>query len=231
MNSWQGKDWKVKILFSRAGIATQILIQTLNGDLLVDIGDGTIRDLSEFNYDFKKLKAIALTHGHFDHIGGLWTLLGFLRMIGRTKDLLIITPTSRVEIDKMVNGFLSVYSDTMPFRISMKGLSDRENMIIDGMNVQAFSVIHRGSTTVAGIGKRLPASGYSISYNKQRIVISGDTGKCQSLINFVKNADLAILEATLKLKNQAKSQVHLSVEEAIEIGKTAKEFVLIHQTH
>jgi len=66
------------------------------------------------------------------------------------------------------------------------------------VEVQAFSVVHRGSTNVYGVGKRVAAVGYSTSYNKQRIVISGDTGMCQSLKKFVKGADLAILEATAK---------------------------------
>ncbi len=52
---------------------------------------------------------------------------------------------------------------------------------------------------------------------------------CKSLRKFVKGADLAILEATMKEKTIENSEVHLSIEEATEIGKTAKEFILIHQ--
>jgi len=52
---------------------------------------------------------------------------------------------------------------------------------------------------------------------------------CQSLKKLVKNADLAILEASAKEKTTEISEVHLSIEEAREIGKTAKEFILIHK--
>lgn len=77
--------------------------------------------------------------------------------------------------------------------------------------------------------ERIPALGYSISYRGQRIVISGDTGICQSLRKFTEGADLAILEATAKEKTAEDSEIHLSIEEATEIGKTAKKFILIHK--
>lgn len=229
LNFWQGENWNVKVMYSKAGVATQILISTLECDILVDVGDGTLRDLLELGYDFERLNAIVITHGHFDHVGGLWTLLGFLRMIGRTNDLFLITPRSCSEVVNVVKGFMKAYDDTMPFRVIVKELSNEEKITIGRMEVQAFSVIHRGSTKVYGIGKRIPALGYSISYNKQRIVISGDTGMCQSLKKFVKGADLAILEATAKEKTAKNLKVHLSIEEATEIGKTAKKFILIHQ--
>ena len=229
LNFWQGKNWNITIMYSKAGVATQILVSTLECDLLVDVGDGALRDLLELDYDFKRLKAIAITHGHFDHMGGLWTLLCFLRMIGRTDDLFLIMPRSCSEVEIVAKGFTGVYDKTIPFQLITKELSNKEKISIEKMKIQAFSVIHRGSNKVHGVGKRIPALGYSISYNDQRIVISGDTGMCQSLKKLVKNADLAILEASAKEKTAEISEVHLSIEEAREIGKTAKGFILIHQ--
>lgn len=229
LNFWQGKNWNVKVLYSKAGVATQILISTLECDILVDVGDGTLRDLLELDYNFEQLKAVAITHGHFDHVGGLWTLFGFLRMIGRTSDLFLIAPRSCSEAKNLVEGFMAVYGNAMPFRVILKELADEKKITIGKMKVQAFRVIHRGSTKVYGVGKCVPAVGYSIGYDKQRVVISGDTGMCQSLKKFVKGADLAILEATAKEKTAKSFEVHLSIEEAREIGKTAEKIILIHQ--
>ena len=229
LSAWQGGNWNVRVLYSKAGVATQILVSTLKCDILVDVGDGTLRELLELDYNFEQLKAIAITHGHFDHVGGLWTLLGFLRMIGRTSDLVLIAPRFCSEAKNLVEGFMAVYGDTMPFRVILKELVDEQKIMVGPIEVQAFSVVHRGSTKLHGAGKRVAAVGYSISYYKQRIVISGDTGMCQSLKQFVKGADLAILEATAKEKTAKNFEVHLSIEEAREIGKTAKKFILIHQ--
>jgi len=62
---WRGEDWNVQVLYSMAGVATQILISTLECDVLVDVGDGILRDLLRLDYDFKRLEAIIITHGHF----------------------------------------------------------------------------------------------------------------------------------------------------------------------
>lgn len=128
---WQGKNWNVKVIYSKAGVATQILISTLECDISVDAR------------------------------------------------IILITPRSCSEVGNLVEGFMAVYGDTMPFPVIMRELSNEEKMTIGRMEVQAFSVIHRRPTKVYGLGKRIPASGYSVSYNKQRIVISGDTGMCQ----------------------------------------------------
>jgi len=122
LSFWQGKNWNVNVMYSKAGIATQILISTLECDILVDVGDGTLRDLLEIDYEFDRLKAIIITHGHFDHMGGLWTILGFLRMIGRTSDLVLIAPCSCSEVKNLVEGFTAVYSDAMPFQVVLKSL-------------------------------------------------------------------------------------------------------------
>jgi ribonuclease BN (tRNA processing enzyme) len=216
-------------MYSKAGVATQILISTLECDLLVDVGDGALRDLLDFDYDFERLRAIAITHGHFDHMGGLWTVLGFLRMIGRTGDLFLIIPRYCGEVGIIAKKFTDVYGNTIPFQLIVKEITDKEKTTIERMNIQCFAVVHRGSTKVHGVGKCIPAFGYLITYDDQRIVISGDTGTCKSLREFAKDADLAILEATMKEKTIENSEVHLSIEEATEIGKTAKEFILIHQ--
>jgi ribonuclease BN (tRNA processing enzyme) len=65
------------------------------------------------------------------------------------------------------------------------------------------------------------------------VAISGDTGDCPELRAMVKDADLAILEATNKQRGDVSEEelakVHLSEDLAIEIGQSAKDYMLIHQ--
>lgn len=119
-----------------AGVATQILVSTKECNVLVDVGDGTLRDLLRLGYNFERLEAIAITHGHFDHVGGLWTLLGFMRMIGRTKELLIIAPSNCIEVERLVKSFTTIYGETMPFMIILKELSEEEKLNIGKITIQ-----------------------------------------------------------------------------------------------
>ena len=83
MESWQGKWLKVRILYSRPGIAQQIWLNNEKGAILVDTGDGVVRDIISNRLPISQLKGIVITHGHFDHVGGLHSLLGFLRCTGK----------------------------------------------------------------------------------------------------------------------------------------------------
>ena len=53
---------------------------------------------------------------------------------------------------------------------------------------------------------------------------------CAGVEMIVKEADLAIIEATRKATPKSGSKrVHLSIDEAKQLGTLAKEYVLIHQ--
>lgn len=230
MQKWQGEGIEIKVLYSRAGVGQQILINAEEGTALVDIGDGTLRELLSEGLDFTRLKGIVLTHGHFDHMGGLYSLLGYLRMKGREEKLSIFAPKGCIEVEEITKAFIRCYSDTIPFKINYRELKDYEEFEIAGMVFKAYPVVHCGSTKQGGILSQIPAMGYRIAYKNQIIAISGDTGICDSLLALVKGADLAILEATIKKgKGEVLKKVHLSEAKAREIGSLAKSFILIHQ--
>jgi ribonuclease BN (tRNA processing enzyme) len=234
MQSWQGKELHVDILHSRAGVAQQILISHKTGVVLFDAGDGTIRDLLENKIPPKHIKGIALTHGHFDHMGGLFTLLGFMRMIGRKEPLPIHFPPGSIEIQAILGAFQVCYSTTTPFAITARETPPGTTFEIAGMQITAFEMIHCGGTAAGGILDRIPALGYRISCHGETIAISGDTGDCPALRKMVAGVDLAILEATHRTNAEAGAEtlqkVHLSAELAAEIGRTAKEFILVHKS-
>src|SRR4030042_6286828 len=116
-HSWQGKNLKVRILYSVAGIAQHIWVCNEKGSILFDVGDGILRDLQSNKLELNQLRGIVFTHGHFDHMGGLHSLLGFLRMIGRKEKLPVYSPKGCVEISSIVDNFKKIYSDTIPFEI------------------------------------------------------------------------------------------------------------------
>ena len=225
---WIGRHLTVSVLYSSAGIATQILAESKKTKLLLDVGDGTLRDLLHRSFDLNALDCILLSHGHFDHIGGLWPLLGFMRMIGRRRQLLALMPWGITEARSIIRAFISNYASTTPFSIRVLTAVPGRTTRIGDISINTFRVRHRG--TVAGITHlpMIPAVGYGLTCRNERVVFSGDTGLCQSLEKEVKGADLAILEAT-RTRQSGAPGIHLLVDEARKLGKLAQNYILVHR--
>ncbi|KPL02675.1 MAG: hypothetical protein AMJ90_05130 [candidate division Zixibacteria bacterium SM23_73_2] len=231
--SWSGKSIKIKVLYSRAGIAQHIWMENEKGWILVDAGDGIIRDLLSNKVNFEELKGVIFTHGHFDHMGGLHSLLGYLRMVGRIKSLLIFAPKGCTEVFSIAENFRKCYPGTIPFKIMCNDVHPHRVFQIAGMKIKPYPMIHCGGIEGYGILDRIPALGYRISYKGETVAISGDTGFCHSLRELVKGADLAVLEATYEnskgIEKDSLERVHLSEDLAKRIGKLAKDFILVHK--
>jgi ribonuclease Z len=231
--TWRGRKLSVDILYSRAGVAQQIIIAIDNGAILFDTGDGTLRDLINARIDRNKIKGLFYTHGHFDHMGGLHTLLGFLRMIGRKEHLCVIIPAGCDEVTATIKNFKCLYSGSIPFHIHLGEATPRDIIQIAGMSIEPFEMMHCGSVEGGVILDRIPALGYRVSCDGETVAISGDTGDCPELRQLVRDADLAIIEATYARSSDATpdelAKVHLSEELAVEIGALAKEYMLVHR--
>lgn len=230
---WRGRLLAVHILYSRAGVAQHIWVEDDRDALLVDAADGVLRDILERRMNLRRLRAIIITHGHFDHMGGLHSLFGFLRMIGREEPLLIAAPEGSTETFSVIANFIRLYEDSLPFKIISRGLRDRETVKFDSLEISGWPVIHCGSTDKGGIGDPIPAFGYRISSGGDTVAITGDTGAAATLEPLVSGADLAIIEATYKTDGpesiEARNNVHLTEEEARRLGGLAQDYILVHR--
>ena len=97
----------IKPLFSIAGLATQLVVLDKKSEapfgILLDIGDGTCRDILDNHLDFTWFNHILISHGHYDHMGGLYSFLGVKRMLGETHPITIIYPEKCIEVENLLS--------------------------------------------------------------------------------------------------------------------------------
>jgi ribonuclease Z len=233
--SWDNDEVLVNVPFSAAGVGTTILLTSkFTGKMmLLDVGDGVLRDLlgtlgtSEF---VNEINLIAISHGHFDHVGGLYSLLGFMRMLGRTTPLNIIIPPKCKEVKEIVKGFKELHHDTLSFKIWYHEISPGSDFDTDFFKVKSFEVEHYSLEHTTEEEKEVlePAHGYRVRIGGTIVGYTGDTRLCSGAEEIVKDADLALIEATRVSTPKSGRRVHLSVDEAEKLGTLAKEYLLIH---
>lgn len=230
---WENDEVRVDIPFSAAGIGTTIVLtsQFTGRMMLLDVGDGAVRDLLALSMSANwigELDLVAISHGHFDHIGGLHTLLSFMRMLQRRDPLNILVPKGSTESIGIIKGYRDLYRDSLPYKTWYHELVDGSEFDTDFFKVHAISVEHY-SLESDPPEALIPALGFRVRIGSTTIAYTGDTRLCPGAQRIVDGADLAIIEATRKDPPEGKYRVHLTVDEAESLGSRAKEHMLIHR--
>jgi len=226
---WQGKNLEVEVLFSTAGLATQILVRAGSVYLLFDAGDGTLRDLLARRIPPQKITAIFFTHGHADHMAGLYGLLGYLRAEDHKGRLWIYYPRGACEVEKVIMAFQHCYSSTIPYELLSHPLDDGEIATIGEVQILAKKVLHWHSIKGLPIAPA-PALGYRLTFQNEVLAITGDTAFFSGIVDLIKGADVALIEATLtdKVPLEQKRLIHLTYQEAKALASLAKNALFIH---
>lgn len=223
---WKKKDFSIKIFCSIPNVATGILLNAKKVNYLIDPGDGILRDLT------KELKPeqilsitdVFITHGHHDHVGGLWSLLTYMRVLRRVKSINIHFPDGCVEITSIYNAFKKVYDTGNLYSVNLKKIRQYKKFKTNNIEVKPFEVIHKEIVN-KNIAKRVPSLGYKFFFNDISICYSGDTAYCPEIVKNAKKSDLAILEAG---HDDEDDNMHMSSIEARIIGESAKDYFLVH---
>ena len=222
-----------QVLYSKAGIATQILVTDTEFFLLFDIGDGIIRDLLSAGVKFpiNKPVHVFITHGHFDHCGGLFTFLGFLRMLNQIEPVTIYSPEHCEEAEALLQSFRKVYEGTFSFKMKHRTLEANSSVSINkATKIKCYKMQHSGSIVGKGQLADIPALGYSIfSDDEKQISYTGDTGLTDEVKKLVRNSNHAYIESTNLPENH--NTYHLTPDEAHQLGQLAKSYTLIHSRY
>jgi len=175
--------------FSDGGRANAAIHLTAPGvSLLLDCGGSALPGIKK-HIDPKAIDAIAITHLHGDHFGGIPFLVIEQHFTGRTKPLVVGGPPSlaqriRAEEQALYPDFYGPTPLGFPFSTVVLGA---EATALGGALVSALPVRHVAMSEPHGL--RVEVGGRLIAY-------SGDARFTSELLAVSKGADLFICEAT-----------------------------------
>lgn len=225
---WEKNGFSIKIFCSIPAIATGILLRAGESKIVIDPGDGILRDLNDElePEEILSVTDVFVTHGHHDHVGGVWSLLTYLRVMRKRTPLYIWYPEGCSEIESIYNAFRTVYSNSISYPIILRPIMDYKRFVRRGVAINPFPVKHSETTGNGDETRFVPALGYKFTWNGTKICYGGDTAYCPELARNAKGSDLAILEAGED--EDSVPGMHMTMEEADKIGRSAKEFFLVH---
>lgn len=225
---WNKKDFYIKIYCSIPNIATGIILTTNEATFIIDPGDGILRDLNK-DYNAKEILAISdifVSHGHHDHVGGVWSLLTYLSVMRKRTPLSIYYPEGCLEIESINKAFHSVYQHELTYKINLKPIKTKRAISKNGVIIRPFKVNHREPSEDSRDHLEIPSLGFKFEHDDSSICYGGDTAYCSNLVQMSNGSDLAIIEAGAE--SDEENDLHLTIQQASKIGKTAKEYFLVH---
>ena len=181
--------------FPRRGQASAcVFVEAGDDKLLLDCGSGAPANLTSLEIPFAFVDKVFLTHHHVDHIGGLDELWIGGWTYGRRTPLRVWGPPGT---DAIVDHLRAIYEWDVDSRRRVFGTlagseieatEYGEGPIYDanGIVITAFEVVHVEPHNSFAL--RIEAAG-------RTLVFSGDTKKCQAMIDNAQGADVIIHEA------------------------------------
>jgi ribonuclease Z len=189
--------------------------------ILLDCGDGSIRNLLKFGATVEKISTVLITHFHSDHVTGLTQVIETMGIRKKKTNLLVLGPPGLGEYFTMIEKITSVASHR-EFQIQFQELSSAQSFKFEDFTATSFQMEHS-----------IPCLGYRIVGSDGKVLaFTGDTIPCPDVIPLGAEADLFIHEATYLQKDHsiAREPKHSTVLEAAKDGRSAKakKLVLTH---
>jgi ribonuclease BN (tRNA processing enzyme) len=199
------------------------LLDTSEGRLLIDCGANSPLALKRAGIKLSSIDAIAISHCHGDHFGGLpFLILDKLFLERGAQPLEILGPTG-VEARTMAlldSLYPSIGGLPRNFDLTYRELTPAEPSLWRGLPITAYEVDHFSST---------PSLALSFADGVKRFSFSGDSGWCGGVIEAGRGSDLYLIECTTF---STQSAMHLDyVTLASKFGEIgAKRYLLTHMS-
>jgi Metal-dependent hydrolases of the beta-lactamase superfamily III len=188
--------------FPAAGRACSGYLLTAGGKhFMLDMGSGILARFMRFMNPLE-LSAVLQSHFHHDHAADLGVLAYYLAATGANKAMPVYAPEK----------------NPLPDLPCFAWRYETEADFFD-VKMMAMRVRHP-----------VPAYAFKLEYEGKTFVYTGDTNTCDGLGEFMKGADLVLIDACLPHEKWNEHAPHLSAKLAGELARDAKvkQLVLTH---
>jgi len=240
-------------IFSKALFSTWIYYAPER--LLFDAGEGVSTTMMGKVYAIKK---IFLTHGHVDHISGLWNIINTRNnaMGDREKPLEVYYPKGNRAIEEFLR-FIKRANPELRFSFTTHPIENGEKVFLRKAGtfnryVQPFKTVHtpgeksfgyhifevrrklkpeyqgRSPSEIAKLVKQLGQDAVTYEYHKKLVTISGDSLALDP--EEVKGTEFLIHESTFLDAKDRRIKNHASIDEVVDVIKKSgvKKVILYH---
>jgi ribonuclease BN (tRNA processing enzyme) len=206
--AWQDRD----------GACSSYLLEHHGCHLLLDCGNGAFAKLRCF-IDYAAVEAVVLSHMHADHFLDLVPYSYALTLApGHSARPLLYAPPGAAEVVRQVAG--SWGSDDLVERaFQLEEYEPQRSLEVGPFRVSFREVPHFA-----------PTYAIAVEADGARIAYGADSGPAPGLVEFARDADLLLVEATIPQPESDGRRGHLTPGEAGEHGRDAnvKRLVLTH---
>ncbi|NQT25411.1 MBL fold metallo-hydrolase [candidate division KSB1 bacterium] len=195
-----------------ANRAPSALFVEINQDaFLIDAGDGTARQLVRLGLDYKRIRAIIITHTHADHAAGLIGMLQLMHLSGREEPVQIFVPD--VVRDRM-NDLLPLYhifSEKWPFKIDFFEIKNMTEKTVSTLTFKPILNSHLAKNEKFALKHQVGTESFSLIFREaghQDCLYTSDINDFSHLENATENVQILISECT-----------HIDVEQGIRFAE------------
>lgn len=156
----------------------------INEEILIDIPNGTCKNLKKINVDLNKIEGVLITHLHGDH----YFDLPFYLIERSNKKLIsniIIDESNNEKIEKLVE--LAFFEDAESINKSINYICDK-NICLDKYKIEKLLVCHNMCK---------PAYGYIINFENKKIAFTGDSIMCENVEYMASLCDYLFCDCTV----------------------------------
>ena len=232
-----------------------IAVQYDGNNMLWDVGECTQRQMMKHGVGYGSIDAVFISHSHLDHYLGLFGLLETLNLNHTKKKIDVFgfedfswieqkyafVKFTKIKKAKLYSGKnYSVSAFPVKHCKGAYGFVFQEDDHIKFYEKKAHSLGLWGTMFseiqkkgwVEAKGKKVKLEDVTWKKRGRKIVYTGDTLPCDSVVKMANGADVLIHESTFdpERKDEAKERLHSTMEDAAKIAKKAKvgQLVLTH---